>query len=65
MILPPFWMKLMWMCSAGHHCAQPLLAHLGVMVTTRASISFYNTEEDVQRLVTQLKKIRRLMGYDE
>lgn len=50
---------------AGHHCAQPLLAHLGVMVTTRASISFYNTEEDVQRLVTQLKKIRRLMGYDE
>lgn len=25
---------------AGHHCAQPLLAHLGVMVTTRASISF-------------------------
>ena len=50
---------------AGHHCAQPLLAHLGVMVTTRASISFYNTEEDMQRLVTQLKKIRRLMGYDE
>ena len=50
---------------AGHHCAQPLLAHLGVMVTTRASISFYNTEEDVQRMVTQLKKIRRLMGYDE
>lgn len=50
---------------AGHHCAQPLLAHLGVMVTTRASISFYNTEEDVLRLTEQVKKIRRLMGYDE
>ena len=50
---------------AGHHCAQPLLAHLGVLVTTRASISFYNTEEDVLRLTGELKKIRRLMGYDE
>lgn len=50
---------------AGHHCAQPLLAHLRVMVTTRASISFYNTEEDVLRLTEQVKKIRRLMGYDE
>ena len=50
---------------AGHHCAQPLLAHLGIMVTTRASISFYNTEEDVLRLTEQVKKIRRLMGYDE
>ncbi|MGO4946195.1 aminotransferase class V-fold PLP-dependent enzyme [Blautia sp. Sow4_E7] len=50
---------------AGHHCAQPLLAHLSVMVTTRASISFYNTEEDVLRLTEQVKKIRRLMGYDE
>lgn len=50
---------------AGHHCAQPLLAHLGVLVTTRASISFYNTEEDVLRLTEQVKKIRRLMGYDE
>lgn len=50
---------------AGHHCAQPLLTHLGVLVTTRASISFYNTEEDVLRLIEQVKKIRRLMGYDE
>ena len=50
---------------AGHHCAQPLLAHLSVMVTTRARISFYNTEEDVLRLTEQVKKIRRLMGYDE
>lgn len=35
------------------------------MVTTRASISFYNSEEDVLRLIEQVKNIRRLMGYDE
>ena len=50
---------------SGHHCAQPLLEHLGVLVTTRASISFYNTKEDILRLTEQLKKVRRLMGYDE
>ena len=50
---------------AGHHCAQPLLAYLGVMVTARASISFYNSEEDVRKFTGEVKKIRRLMGYDE
>lgn len=50
---------------AGHHCAQPLLAHLGVMVTARASISFYNSEEDVRKFTGEVKKIRRMMGYDE
>ena len=50
---------------AGHHCAQPLLAHLGVMVTARASISFYNSEEDVIKFTGEVKKIRRMMGYDE
>ena len=50
---------------AGHHCAQPLLAHLGVMVTARASIFFYNSEEDVRKFTGEVKKIRRMMGYDE
>ena len=50
---------------AGHHCAQPLLAHLGGMVTARASISFYNSEEDVRKFTGEVKKIRRMMGYDE
>ena len=50
---------------AGHHCAQPLLAYLGVMVTARASISFYNSEEDVRKFTGEVKKIRRMMGYDE
>ena len=35
----------------GHHCAQPLLAHLGVGPTTRASFALYNTHEEVERLV--------------
>lgn len=50
---------------AGHHCAQPLMDFLGVNSTTRASIAFYNTEEDVQRFLTALGAIRRKMGYAE
>jgi cysteine desulfurase/selenocysteine lyase len=33
----------------GHHCAQPLLAHLGLGPTTRASFALYNTHEEVER----------------
>ena len=47
---------------AGHHCAQPLLTHLGISSCTRASISFYNTEEDIDRLVNSLASVRRMMG---
>jgi cysteine desulfurase/selenocysteine lyase len=39
---------------AGHHCAQPLLASLGVVATTRASFYVYNSEDDVDRLVAAL-----------
>ena len=47
---------------AGHHCAQPLLAHLGVRSSSRASLAFYNTEEDIARLADSLKNVRRMMG---
>ncbi len=47
---------------AGHHCAQPLLKHLGVYSCTRASISFYNTKEDIDRLIESLASVRRKMG---
>lgn len=40
---------------AGHHCAQPLLAPLGISATTRASFYFYNTLEEVDLLVKALK----------
>ena len=50
---------------AGHHCAQPLHKHLGVMSSTRASLMFYNTEEEIMKFTESLKKIRRMMGYAE
>ena len=41
---------------SGNHCAQPLLRYLGFDSTCRASFYFYNTEEDVDRLVKALNK---------
>jgi cysteine desulfurase / selenocysteine lyase len=39
---------------AGHHCAQPLARKLGVPATVRASLSFYNTFSEIDRLVDAL-----------
>ena len=50
---------------AGHHCAQPLLQHLKINSTTRASLSFYNTKEEIDVLAAALSDIRKEMGYDE
>ena len=47
---------------AGHHCAQPLLQHLNVSATTRASFAFYNTMEEVDALADSLAQVRRRMG---
>lgn len=40
---------------AGHHCAKPLMTHLGVSATSRASFYVYNTEEDVDALIKALR----------
>ncbi|MEO0761178.1 MAG: cysteine desulfurase, partial [Pseudomonadota bacterium] len=40
---------------AGHHCAQPLMEHLGVTATCRASFGMYNTTAEVDRLVEALE----------
>lgn len=50
---------------AGHHCAQPLMAFLQTPSTARASLSFYNTEEEILRSTESLKTLRRRMGYGE
>ena len=50
---------------AGHHCAQPLLAYLGVNSTTRASFMFYNTEEEADAFVKSVASVRERMGYGE
>ena len=48
---------------AGHHCAQPLMKHLNVMSTTRASIYFYNTFEEIERFAKALNSVRGVLGY--
>ncbi len=42
---------------AGHHCAQPLLAWLGVESSCRASIAFYNDASDIDAMIEGLKKV--------
>lgn len=48
---------------AGHHCAQPLGAHLGLPSTARSSLYFYNTEDEVHRFTEKLASVRKWMGY--
>ena len=50
---------------AGHHCAQPLGAYLDLPSTARASLYFYNTEEEVYTFVDKVRKIRSWMGYKD
>jgi cysteine desulfurase / selenocysteine lyase len=47
---------------AGHHCCQPLLHHLGVGATTRASLYVYNTTEDIDQLVAALHKANKVFA---
>ena len=47
---------------AGHHCAQPLLAHLGVDSCCRVSLAFYNDSTDIDRLVGGLKHVWRMFN---
>ena len=47
---------------AGTHCAMPLLAHLGLSATCRASFALYNTEAEADALVDALRTCRRLFG---
>jgi cysteine desulfurase/selenocysteine lyase len=47
---------------AGHHCAQPLMEHYGVPATARASFYIYNSEEDVDKLVSALLIAQQVFG---
>ena len=47
---------------AGHHCAQPLMDHLGVPATARASFGVYNSEQDVAALVRGIERVTRIFG---
>jgi len=46
---------------SGHHCTQPLMHHLGVKGTVRASFAFYNTHQDVDNLINALKETIELL----
>ncbi len=41
----------------GHHCAQPVMKRFGVPATNRASLAFYNTKEEIDVMITALKKV--------
>ncbi|MXO75380.1 SufS family cysteine desulfurase [Altererythrobacter aerius] len=47
---------------AGHHCAQPLMEHLGVPATARASFGLYSDESDVAALVRGIERARRIFS---
>jgi cysteine desulfurase/selenocysteine lyase len=47
---------------AGHHCAGPLMDHLGVSATCRASFGLYNTREEVDTLIDALELAHDLFG---
>ena len=49
---------------AGHHCAKPLMRHLNVPATARASFYLYNNNNDVDRLVDALYEARTVFGLD-
>ncbi|MBB5699652.1 cysteine desulfurase [Sphingomonas yantingensis] len=47
---------------AGHHCAQPLMDHLGIPATARASFGVYNGPRDVAALVEGIERVTRIFG---
>jgi len=46
----------------GHHCAQPLMARLGVAATSRASFAFYNTHAEVDALVAGIRTVQKVFS---
>ncbi|NOW45506.1 cysteine desulfurase/selenocysteine lyase [Novosphingobium sp. SG751A] len=47
---------------AGHHCAQPLMDHLGVPATARASFGLYSDESDIAALIAGIERTKRIFG---
>ncbi len=47
---------------AGHHCAQPLMDHLGVPATARASFGLYSDESDIGALLKGIERTQRIFG---
>ena len=46
----------------GTHCAQPVMDRYGIDGTLRASLAFYNTKEEIERLIDGLKRVKEMLG---
>ncbi|WP_153146390.1 family 2A encapsulin nanocompartment cargo protein cysteine desulfurase [Dechloromonas sp. H13] len=47
---------------SGHHCAQPILRRFGVEATVRPSLAFYNTCEEIDRMLAVIRRLARGKG---
>ncbi|WP_462317377.1 aminotransferase class V-fold PLP-dependent enzyme [Marinilabilia sp.] len=54
--------KLGFALRTGHHCAQPLMDKMGIPGTVRASFAFYNSREEVDRLIDALNRVSVMLG---
>ena len=46
----------------GHHCTQPLMARFNVPATARASFAFYNTKEEIDKLILGIQKVKKMFA---
>jgi cysteine desulfurase/selenocysteine lyase len=46
----------------GTHCAQPVMQHFGIEGTIRASLALYNTPDEINALITAVKKVKTMFG---
>jgi len=46
----------------GHHCAQPVMERFGVPATARASFAVYNTRDEIDALVSGIRRAHEVMG---
>jgi cysteine desulfurase/selenocysteine lyase len=47
---------------AGHHCAQPVMQFYSIPATARASFAFYNTEQEIDALISAIKKTQEMFA---
>lgn len=50
------------MVRSGHHCTQPLMKYLGINSCCRASFSIFNTKEDIDIMISALKKVHSVFN---
>ena len=47
---------------AGHHCAMPIHERFGIVASTRASLYLYNTNEDIDKLIDGIEKVKKIFS---